>query len=77
MPARFERLQQFDETVRRGDVDAGDGLGRDDQPRTGSAMLSTASSTRSLEQLGVCEKQRGIPAEEDEARESGALSDSA
>ena len=73
MPGRAQRLVQLGQHVRGGDVHAGDGLGRDDQPAHRRRRCRHRVQHAVLEQFGVGEEQRRVPAKQDQAGDPAGI----
>ena len=69
IPAACSVSSSSRDGVGGGDVDAGDRLGRDDEPADGGGRARDRVEHAVVEELGVGEKERGIPAEQHEARD--------
>src|SRR6516225_3760638 len=60
-PSLVQRYVQLGDGVAGGDVDAGDGLGRNHQPAYGRRRFRDRIQDAFSEALGIGKKQRGIP----------------
>src|SRR3954470_17790690 len=63
---RMQRIVQLRDHIARGDIDAGDRFGRDDQPPYRSWRLRHRVQRALLEQLGVGEEQGRVPPEQNQ-----------
>ena len=70
---RVQGLVQFGQHVGGGDVDAGDRLGGDDQPAHRRRRCRHGVEHALLEQLGIGEEQRRVPAEQDQAGDQAGV----
>ena len=70
---RVQRVIEFGDGIGCGDIDTGNGLGRDHKPSNRSGRARNGVEHTIVEELGVREKERCIPPKQHEARDQTCI----